>query len=70
MIDADAERTLENIHGNLSRLTHRIPMVQVEELLEAMQRHVVGVTRPWVRLFRWLANAAVCYHDHHLGPGT
>jgi hypothetical protein len=27
----------------MSRLTHRIPMVQVEDLPEAMQRQVVGV---------------------------
>jgi hypothetical protein len=33
----DAERVLQNVQGNLSRLTHNIPMVQVEDLPEAMQ---------------------------------
>ena len=45
-------------------------MVQVEDLSEAMQRHVVGVPRPWVRLFQLLENAVVFYHDHHPGPHT
>ena len=39
----DAEWTLQIIHTNFMRLTHRVPMAQVEDLLEAMQRQVVGV---------------------------
>ena len=39
----DAERTLQSIHINFVRLTHRVPMAQVEDLPEAMQRQVVGV---------------------------
>ena len=39
----DAERTLQSIHTNFVRLTHRVPMVQFEDLPEAMQRQVVGV---------------------------
>jgi hypothetical protein len=58
MAGRDAERVLQNVQGNLSRLTHKIPMVQVEDLPEAMQRQVVGVPRAWVRLFRCLTN---CY---------
>ena len=33
-------------------LTQRVPMVQVEDLPEAMQCQVVVVPRAWVRLFR------------------
>jgi hypothetical protein len=44
----DAQRVLQNVHGNLSRLTQRILMVHVEDLLEAMQREVLGVPRAWV----------------------
>ena len=40
---ADAERTLQSIHTNFVRLTHRVPMVEVKDLLEAMQCQVVGV---------------------------
>jgi hypothetical protein len=40
-----SEGVLQNVQGNLSRLTHRIPMVQVEHLPEAMQRQVIGVPR-------------------------
>ena len=61
----DAERTLQNIHTNFVRLTHRVPMAQVEDLPDAMQRQVVGVPRAWVRFFRQLARAVVMYHDHN-----
>jgi hypothetical protein len=67
-VGGEAERVLQNVQGNLSRLTHRILMVQVEDLSEAMQRQVVGVPRAWVRLFRHLTNAVVCYHDTHPVP--
>src|SRR5713226_8406447 len=64
----DVERTLQRIHTNFVRLTHRVPMAQVEDLPEAMQREVVGVPRAWVRLFRWLARAVVTYLDHNPPP--
>jgi hypothetical protein len=38
VVGGEAERVLQNVQGNLSRLTHRILMVQVEDLSEAMQR--------------------------------
>jgi hypothetical protein len=47
-VGGDTDRVLQNMQGNLSRLTQRIPMVQVEDLSEAMQRQVVGVPRAWV----------------------
>ena len=46
----DTEQTLQSIHTKFVRLTHRVPMAQVEDLLEAMQCQVVGVPRAWVRL--------------------
>ena len=63
---ADAEWMLQSIHTNFVWLTHRVPMAKVEDLPEAMQHQVVGVTQAWVRLFRWLARAVVCYHDQNL----
>ena len=39
----DAEQMLQSIHTNFVRLTHRIPMAQVEDLPEVMQHRVVGV---------------------------
>jgi hypothetical protein len=47
-VGGDAERVLQNVQGNLSRLTQRILMVQVEDLSEAMQWQVVGVPHAWV----------------------
>ena len=64
----DAERTIQSIHTNFVRLTNRIPMAQVEDLPEAMQRQVVGVPRTWVCLFQQLARAVVTYHDHNPHP--
>ena len=43
VMGVDAERTLQRIHTNFVRLTHRVPMVQVEDFPEAMQCQVVGV---------------------------
>ena len=64
-MSVDVEHTLQSIHTNFIRLTHRFPMAQFKDFPEAMQRKVVGV--PWasVHLFRRLDRAIVCYHDHH-----
>ena len=48
IMGVDAERTLQSIHTNFICLTHRVPMAQVEDLPEAMQRQVVGVPWAWV----------------------
>ena len=48
IMGADAEWMLQSIHPNFVCLTHRVPMAQVEEFPEAMQRQVVGVPRAWV----------------------
>ena len=37
IMGVDAERTLQSIHTNFVRLTHRVPMAQVEDFPEAMQ---------------------------------
>ena len=39
----DVEKMLQSIHTNFVQLTHMVPMVQVEDLHEAMQPQVVGV---------------------------
>ena len=64
----DVERTLQSIHTNFVRLTHRVPMAQVEDFPEAMQCQVVCVPQAWVWLFRWLARAIVTFHDHNPPP--
>ena len=64
----DVEWMLQSIHTNFMRLTHKVPMAQVKDLLEAMQRQVVGVPQAWVQLFRRLARAVVTFHDHNPLP--
>ena len=39
----DSDRTLQVVQRNLEGLTRQIPMAAVEDLLEAIQRRVVGV---------------------------
>ena len=68
IMGADAERILQRIHTNFVCLTHRVPMAQVKDFPEAMQHQVVGVPQAWVRLFRRLARAVVCYHDLNPPP--
>ena len=68
IMGVDAEWMLQSIHTNFVRLTHRVPMEQVEDLPEAMQFQVVGVPWAWVRLFLRLARAVVCYHDQNPHP--
>ena len=64
----DAERTLQSIRTNFVRLTHKVPMAQVEDLPKAMQRQVVGVPRAWMWLFQRLARAVVTFHDKKPPP--
>ena len=64
----DAEQALQIIHTNFMQLTHRVPMVRVEDFPEAMERQVVGVPQAWVRLFRRLARTVVTFHDHNPPP--
>ena len=68
IMGVDAKRKLYSIHTNFVRLTHRVPMAQVEDLPEAMQRQVVGVPQAWMWLFRWLARAVVCFHEQNPPP--
>ena len=63
IMGVDIEWMLQSIHTNFVWLTHWIPMAQVEDFPEAMQRQVVGVPREWVHLFRRLPRSVVFYHD-------
>ena len=67
-MSVDVKRTLQSIHTKFVRLKHRVPMAQVKDFPEAMQRQVVGVPHAWVRLFGRLARAVVTYHDHNPPP--
>lgn len=50
------------------RLTHQVPMVEIEDLPEEMQRCVVGVPRGLVRLFQRVSNASVFFLAAHPEP--
>ena len=48
IIGVDVEQTLQSIHTKFMRLTHIVPMAQVEAIPEAMQHEVVGIPQVWV----------------------
>ena len=48
IMGVDVEWMLQSMHTNFVRLTHQVPMAQVEDVPKAMQRQVVGVPRAWV----------------------
>jgi hypothetical protein len=52
----EAERVLRQFEQNFTSVTCTIPMAEIEDLPLAMQPHVVGAPRTWVRLFQHLAN--------------
>jgi hypothetical protein len=57
----EAERILQRVDRNLIALTHLMSMAEIEDLLSAMQPHVVGVPRTWVQLSWRLVNVVVHY---------
>ena len=63
IMGVDAKWVLQSIHTIFVCLTHRVPMAQVKDLPEAMQRQVVSVPRAWVWLFLRIARAMVNFHD-------
>ena len=65
----DSDRTLQDVQRNLEGLTRQIPIAAVEDLLEAIQRRVVGVPRDWVRLFRRVATTVMFYRNTTSGQG-
>lgn len=62
----EATRTLRNVERNMEALTRFVPMEIIDDLPVGMQRHVVGVPRTWVFLFRSFANTVLCYDRAHM----
>ena len=56
------------VERHLDRLTTAIPMAEIEDIPMAYQRQVTGVPRTWIRLFRCVAHAAICYREVHGEP--
>jgi hypothetical protein len=50
----EAERALGWIERNFTELTHKVPMIEIEDLPPSMQTHMVGLPQTRVRLFRHL----------------
>ena len=58
----DITRELEE---NLERLTLDIQDASIDDLLMRYQRSTVGVPGRFSRLLRRVAQAVMCYHEHH-----
>jgi hypothetical protein len=61
----EAERALRQIEQNFTELTRTVPMIEIEDMPIPMQRHMVGLPRTWVRLFRRLGRAVRDYNRAH-----
>jgi hypothetical protein len=61
----EAERDLRQIEQNFTELTRTVPMIEIEDMPIPMQRHMVGLPRTWVRLFRRLGRAVRDYNRAH-----
>ena len=62
---AESERVLRQVERHLDRLTFAIPMAEIEDIPVVYQRQVTGAPRTWIRLFRRVAQAALCYREVH-----
>ena len=58
----DITRELEE---NLDRLTLDIPYADIDDLSTRDHRSMVGVLSRFSRLLRRVAQAVMCYHEHH-----
>ena len=61
----EAERALRQVEQNFTELTRIVPMIEIEDMPIPMQRHMVGLPRTWVRLFRRLGRAVHEYNRAH-----
>jgi hypothetical protein len=61
----EAERALRQVEQNFTELTRTVPMIEIEDMPIPMQRHMVGLPRTWVRLFRRLGRAVHEYNRAH-----
>jgi hypothetical protein len=61
----EVERDLRKIEQNFIEFTRTVPMIEIEDMPIPMQRHMVGLPRTWVRLFRRLGRAVHEYNRAH-----
>jgi hypothetical protein len=61
----EAERALRQIEQNFTELTRTVPMIEIEDMPIPMQRHMVGLPRTWVHLFRRLGRVVRDYNRAH-----
>jgi hypothetical protein len=64
----EVNRVLHQVERHLDRLTIAIPSAKIEDLSVVYQRQVTRVPRTWIRLFRRVAQATLCYREVHGEP--
>ena len=62
---SEADEELKDIEENLQHLIVGIPDVSTDYLPRHYQRHTAGVSGRFARLLHRVAQAVMCYHDHH-----
>ena len=61
---SEADEDLGDLEENLQRMTVGIPYVTTDDLPRCYQSHTARVSRQFSRLFRRVAQAIMCYHEH------
>ena len=61
----ETNQVFHQVQRHLDHLTTAMLMAEIEDLPVAYQRHVIGVPRTWIRLFRRVAQVVLCYSEVH-----
>ena len=62
---AGEDTDLDEVEESLTQLTIGIPLTRDDDIPIRMRRHASGGGSRFVRLFRKVARAVVCYSEHH-----
>ena len=54
---------LRVLEGNMVRLTHGVPTIQIERIPVVMQEFVVGILPTWIDLLRRVVRAVLFYME-------
>ena len=62
---AGEDTYLDEVEESLTQLTIFVPLTRDEDIPVRMRRHASGGGSQFARLFRKVAQAIVCYSEHH-----
>ena len=60
----NSKEEIEEIEGNLQRLTNDVTNISIDYLPICYQRHIAGVSGHFGRLLCRVSHVVMCYHEH------